>query len=382
MLKKLSLFLSVCLFFSFTSCKKTDLKVSNSVIKKYAIGTDFGGEIAIVGYQPNDLSQSPNSNIVIDLEGKELFQLPNSMVAARGRLEEEIAPVNNYIFAAKLEDKMTVEPNYDCKYVLDKNGNILLSPEKGGYDKIICDFENFSQMAKDGYLILFKENSSYSGTEKNIWVVDFDGNIIVDKILISDKSTYVISDNSLLHWEYVGDGILKVGYFLDIKSNGLLTSECPRDVNYLTSVFNRVLDENDNELFELEAHADISKFYENKAGVIYDLDTLYNKNEIYLGLINEKGQNILEPFQIDYLPEEVFVYSDGIMTVSDQYTFYDFCGNETFSTSFLDELGNGTVSEYSSGFFRILLTESVGNTMAKRGVYVNYLKDDGTWLFP
>ena len=141
-------------------------------LSSYVFATDFGGNIAIVSRENENLLDPSKSHpyICIDDSGKELFSLPENMIPAYDALNvERMAPVNNYIFATDTKEPLS------CKYLLGRSGNIILSPEKNEYDAIFVP-KNYRKMFCDGYVLVYKSNHSYDGSQQLLACFDLKGN--------------------------------------------------------------------------------------------------------------------------------------------------------------------------------------------------------------
>ncbi len=370
--------LSVLLLIVFSACSKQTSSLDDKTNTKFenadetpsklnlqiTTTTDFGGDIAIIGddkYPQQNALSGINylPYIIIDKRGQEIFRLPEGIVVAQGYDNyslNTVPAINNYVFAGRNFDSAT-----ECTYVYDANGNIVLSADKNDFSRIITTPENFKQMVTDGFLPVEKTITDYTGTKKYFGIINFDGNIVFDYIKTGGFGNEF--DNI-----YYGDGIFYTynTKYIDLKNAGITSQNIPRDVLYLKTVYNRVLDENclpSDSIFELESHAKIGEYYNGKAGVIYNEAF---SEEAWFGVIDEKGALIFEPIKIDESRgfENIYMHDNGILIQDDDFnaSLYDLSGNFIKSIS----LPNDKINEFSSGYFNI------GN---------NYLNADGELLF-
>lgn len=357
----------------------------------YVLGTDFGGDIALVGYvHESEIPILTHSNICIDKNGKELFTLPNDWVAAQGYNGDnyaEVPPIDNYIFAADTNrllftsngQKIYEIENADlrAKYLLDSKGNVLMTPENGGYDCILTNFKNFKGMFEDGCIAVIRTESSYTGKTIYIQFMSPEGKVFNFGEIGSNLKMAA-------NWEYYGNGIFDISTYgtIDLKEYGFVPKNQNNGIIY--TVGSRA--HGNGVDFDLDGDSpELYEFCCGKAGVVYNNKDSKNR---YIAVVDTDGDFVTEPFSYGNYVIGIYIFEDGFMVKNaEKIEYFDFDGNlvntaqdiPNIEVSTIHGNQNFTVKEYSSGFFR-LSAENYGNSgYTYDGV--NYIDTQGNTLF-
>ncbi len=379
--------LSVLLFI-LCACSNDSGSKKQSMRKGYAVGTDFGGDIALVGYDhESPIPALTHSNICIDKTGKELFKLPNDWVAAQGYNGEglwEVPPINNYIFATDMNEFLfptegldvydLENVDYSAKYVLDSDGNIILTPTQNNYDWLITSVMNFKGMVEDGFLMACYTQRSHTGTTHYLKFLTLDGEVIRDNV--------PAPVNMSGKWEYRGNGIAYIaGNVYDLKEYGFIPQN--KDNGWI-KVWGRNAYGNGVD-FELDqaGFPELFQFNCGKAGVLYD-----NSGGRYIAIVDTKGEFVIEPFAYHEWVEGIYTFEDGFLVDNlGEIQFFDYHGNLLKTVDLLEAWGLPwgslvKVKEYSCGYFRLSIEELLSPPYNCYDYeLVNYMDTEGNLLF-